>query len=64
MASKYLCSPSSVTRACDPSGGYEVLEHWDCLRGRVFWEPSLGRPVQAGEMGQGSCSKEYGSLVH
>ncbi|VFQ60704.1 unnamed protein product [Cuscuta campestris] len=33
MASSKFRSPSSVTRACHPSGGYEVVEQWAGLDG-------------------------------
>ncbi|VFQ84806.1 unnamed protein product [Cuscuta campestris] len=33
MASSQISSPSSVTRACHPSGGYEVVERWAGLEG-------------------------------
>ncbi|EEF48758.1 conserved hypothetical protein [Ricinus communis] len=40
-------SPGSVTRACNPSGGVKVMEHWASPRSRIVNGYCLACPFQA-----------------
>ncbi|KAF8048776.1 hypothetical protein N665_2407s0003 [Sinapis alba] len=55
------CTSSLVTRACNPSGDYELMGHWADLLGPGLDGPSSGLPIPSRELSVRTRTKACGS---